>query len=134
MRKPTKQRGDGPVVATDTQSEAQPRLESVPEAPPSQEGVGEYQSLGYRAKRLLLGPPFKTTQLVHERISKRVALAVFSSDPISSTAYATEEMLLVLVAGGLAALNLALPLAAGIVALLFILVISYRQVIAAYPH
>jgi amino acid transporter len=121
-------------VATDTQSEAQPQLEAVPEAPPSQEGVGEYQSLGYRAKRLLLGPPFKTTQLVHERISKRVALAVFSSDPISSTAYATEEILLVLVAAGSAAIGLALPLAAGVAVLLLILVLSYRQVIAAYPQ
>jgi amino acid transporter len=121
-------------VATDTQSEAQPRLEAVPEVPPSQEGVGEYQSLGYRAKRLLLGPPYKTTQLVHERISKRVALAVFSSDPISSTAYATEEMLLVLVAAGSAAVGLALPLAAGVAVLLLILVLSYRQVIAAYPQ
>src|SRR6266542_2514369 len=43
-----------------------------------------YQALGYRAKRLLLGPPLQTAQLVHERISKRIALAVFSSDPISS--------------------------------------------------
>jgi len=121
-------------VATDTESEAQPRLEAVPEVSASQEGVGEYQSLGYRAKRLLLGPPFKTTQLVHERISKRVALAVFSSDPISSTAYATEEMLLVLVAAGSAAVGLALPLAAGVAVLLLILVLSYRQVIAAYPQ
>ena len=121
-------------MATDTESEAQPRLEAVPEAPPSVEGVGEYQSLGYRAKRLLLGPPFKTAQLVHERISKRVALAVFSSDPISSTAYATEEMLLVLVTAGTAAVGLALPLAAGVAVLLLILVLSYRQVIAAYPQ
>jgi amino acid transporter len=134
MRETNEQRGDGPAVATDTQSEAQPRLEAVPEAPPPQEGVGEYQSLGYRAKRLLLGPPFKTTQLVHERISKRVALAVFSSDPISSTAYATEEILLVLVAAGTAAIGLALPLAAGVAVLLLILVLSYRQVIAAYPQ
>ncbi len=121
-------------MATETESEAQPRLEAVPEAPPSLEGVGEYQSLGYRAKRLLLGPPFKTAQLVHERISKRVALAVFSSDPISSTAYATEEMLLVLVTAGSAAVGLALPLAAGVAVLLLILVLSYRQVIAAYPQ
>jgi amino acid transporter len=134
MRETNAQRGDGPAVATDTQSEAQPRLEAVSEAAPSQEGVGEYQSLGYRAKRLLLGPPFKTTQLVHERISKRVALAVFSSDPISSTAYATEEILLVLVAAGSAAIGLALPLAAGVAVLLLILVLSYRQVIAAYPQ
>lgn len=92
-----------------------------------------YRSLGYRAKRLFLGPPFRTAQLVHERITKRIALAVFSSDPISSTAYATEEMLLVLVVAGAAAVNLALPLAAGVVALLVLLVVSYRQVIAAYP-
>ena len=121
-------------MATDTRSEAQPRLEAVPETPPSPDGVGEYKSLGYRAKRLLLGPPFKTTQLVHERISKRVALAVFSSDPISSTAYATEEILLVLVTAGTAAVGLALPLAAGVAVLLLILVLSYRQVIAAYPQ
>jgi amino acid transporter len=59
---------------------------------------------------------------------------VFSSDPISSTAYATEEMLLVLIAAGGAAIGLALPLAAGVAVLLLILVLSYRQVIAAYPQ
>jgi amino acid transporter len=83
---------------------------------------------------LLLGPPLRTAQLVNERISKRVALAVFSSDPISSTAYATEEMLLVLVLAGSAGVALALPLAGGIALLLLILVVSYRQVIRAYPH
>jgi amino acid transporter len=90
-----------------------------------------YQSLGYRTKRVLLGPPFKTSQLVHERITKRVALAVFSSDPISSTAYATEEILRVVVLAG--AIFLTLPLSLAIAALLFILVTSYRQVIDAYP-
>jgi amino acid transporter len=93
-----------------------------------------YEALGYRTKRLLLGPPLRTAQLVHERISKRVALAVFSSDPISSTAYATEEMLLVLVLAGAAGTALALPLAGGIALLLLILVVSYRQVIRAYPR
>jgi amino acid transporter len=92
-----------------------------------------YQSNGYRAKKLLLGPPLKTSQLVHERVSKRVALAVFSSDPISSTAYATEEMLLALVLAGTAAIGLALPVAMAIVALLAMLVVSYRQVVDAYP-
>ncbi|HKO83614.1 MAG TPA: APC family permease [Actinomycetota bacterium] len=96
-----------------------------------------YESLGYRTKRLLLGPALQTNQLVHERISKRVALAVFSSDPISSTAYATEEILLVLVggslAGGVLATGLALPVALAIVALLALLVVSYRQVVDAYP-
>ena len=96
-----------------------------------------YQSVGYRTKKLLLGPALKTSQLVHERVSKRVALAVFSSDPISSTAYATEEILLVLVgaslAGGVLATGLALPVALAIVALLALLVVSYRQVVDAYP-
>jgi amino acid transporter len=96
-----------------------------------------YESPGYRAKRVLLGPALRTSQLAHERITKRVALAVFSSDPISSTAYATEEILLVLVGGSLAggalATGLALPVALAIVGLLAMLVISYRQVIAAYP-
>jgi amino acid transporter len=117
-------------VATETEPEAKPRLREMPPAPAEE----RYQSLGYRAKRLMLGPPFKTAQLAHERISKRVALAVFSSDPISSTAYATEEMLLVLVVAGTAAIGLALPLAAGVTVLLLILVLSYRQVIAAYPQ
>jgi amino acid transporter len=117
-------------MATELEPKTTPSLRRVP--PPDAEE--RYQSLGYRAKRALLGPPFKTAQLAHERISKRVALAVFSSDPISSTAYATEEMLLVLVVAGTAAIGLALPLAAGVVVLLLILVLSYRQVIAAYPQ
>jgi len=90
-----------------------------------------YQSVGYRAKRVLLGPALTTAQLINERISKRVALAVFSSDPISSTAYATEEILIVLVAA--AATQLTLPVAVAITGLLLLLVISYRQVIEAYP-
>lgn len=106
-------------------------LEAVP--PPSP-GTRPYQSAGYRLKRLLLGAPLRTAQLVHERIPKRVALAVFSSDPISSTAYATEEMLLVLVLAGSAGVALALPIAGGIALLLMILVVSYRQVIRAYPQ
>jgi amino acid transporter len=91
-----------------------------------------YESLGYRAKRVLLGPALRTSQLVHERITKRVALAVFSSDPISSTAYATEEILLVLVFAGAAAVGLALPISVAIAGLLGILVLSYRQIIKAY--
>ena len=117
-------------MATDLDPKAKPSLQRLPRP----EAEERYQSLGYRTKRLLLGPPFKTAQLAHERISKRVALAVFSSDPISSTAYATEEMLLVLVVAGTAAIGLALPLAAGVAVLLLILVLSYRQVIAAYPQ
>src|SRR6266705_6916403 len=110
--------------------ETKPPLRAVPPAPQGR----RYESLSYRAKRLLLGQPFKTAQLAHERISKRVALAVFSSDPISSTAYATEEILLVLILAGSAGVALALPLAGGIALLLLILVVSYRQVIRAYPR
>ncbi|MFL6253210.1 MAG: APC family permease [Actinomycetes bacterium] len=117
-------------MATELERKPTPELRQVSQP----EGQERYESLGYRAKRALLGPPFKTAQLAHERISKRVALAVFSSDPISSTAYATEEMLLVLVVAGTAAIGLALPLAAGVAVLLLILVLSYRQVISAYPQ
>jgi amino acid transporter len=108
----------------------QPALQRPPSSPrPSR----RYESLGYRAKTRLLGPALTTSQLSHQRVSKRVALAVFSSDPISSTAYATEEILLVLVVAGSAAIGLALPVALAIVALLALLVVSYRQVIDAYP-
>jgi amino acid transporter len=109
---------------------AVPRLEAVPRP----ETFPPYESSGYRLKRLLLGRPLRTAEATHERIAKRVALAVFSSDPISSTAYATEEMLLVLVAAGAAGMTLALPLAGGIALLLLVLVVSYRQVIRAYPR
>jgi amino acid transporter len=113
-------------------TDSKPPLRAVES--PARGEQARYESLGYRAKRVLLGRPFKTAQLTHERISKRVALAVFSSDPISSTAYATEEMLIVLTAAGTAAIGLALPLAAGVAVLLMILVMSYREVIAAYPR
>jgi len=82
---------------------------------------------------LLLGPPLATARLVHERLRKVVALAVFSSDAISSTAYGTEQIMLVLVAGGAMATGLAFPIALAIGALLAILILSYRQTITAYP-
>src|SRR5215204_6827310 len=104
-------------------------LHPLPSRPPRSQ---RYESLGYRAKRIMLGPALRTSQLAHERISKRVALAVFSSDPISSTAYATEEILLVLVFAGSAATALALPISIAIAGLLGILVLSYRQIIKAY--
>jgi amino acid transporter len=84
-------------------------------------------------KDLLLGPPLATSRLVRERLGKVVALAVFSSDAISSTAYGTEQIMLVLVAAGAVATRLAFPVALGIGALLAILILSYRQTIAAYP-
>jgi amino acid transporter len=85
-------------------------------------------------KRLVIGSPIETARQVHERLSKKVALAVFSSDALSSVAYATEEILHILVLGGLAALSLSLPVAAAIAILLIIVSFSYRQTIKAYPH
>ncbi len=85
-------------------------------------------------KRLLVGPPMPLSQLRHERLGKAVALAVFASDPLSSVAYATEEILLILILAGSAALSYSLPIAVGIATLLAIVVVSYRQTVVAYPQ
>ena len=84
-------------------------------------------------KRMLVGPPMPLAQARHERLRKRVALAVFSSDALSSVAYATEEILLIAVLAGSAALHLSVPIAIAIAALLAIVAISYQQTIHAYP-
>ena len=88
-------------------------------------------------KRLLVGRAKRTEQAIHERLSKKTALAVFSSDALSSTAYATEEILLVLavaVAYGQAyTFHYVVPISLGIATLLVIVAISYRQTIHAYP-
>jgi amino acid transporter len=84
-------------------------------------------------KRLLVGRPMPLAQARHERLSKTIALAVFSSDALSSVAYATEEILLVLVLAGTAAAHLSVPLALAITGLLLIVVVSYQQTIHAYP-
>lgn len=84
-------------------------------------------------KRWLVGNPLKTSQAAHQRLSKLVALAVFSSDALSSVAYATEEILLVLILAGAAAIWLSIPISMAIVLLLIILTLSYRQIIYAYP-
>src|SRR6185437_5097903 len=84
-------------------------------------------------KRMLLGRPIPTHLAHHERLSKTTGLAVLSSDALSSVAYATEEILRVLVVGGLGALTLATPIALFIAALLGIVAFSYRQTIHAYP-
>src|SRR5690349_9496080 len=91
-------------------------------------------SLGYRMKARLLGPPLHTEQLEHERLGNPTALAVFASDNLSSSAYATEEILRVLVpAIGIAAFSLVVPLTVAMLVVLFFLILSYRQTIKAYP-
>src|SRR2546427_8383167 len=85
-------------------------------------------------KRLVIGRSLSTHALEHQLLPKFLALPVFSSDPLSSVAYATEEMMLVLVAAGSTALSLMLPLAIAIAGLLIVVVISYRQTVRAYPR
>ena len=85
-------------------------------------------------KKLFVGSPLATAQARHERLSKASALAVFSSDALSSVAYATEEVLLVLMLAGTAALAYSIPIGIAIVVLIVVVVSSYRQTILAYPH
>jgi amino acid transporter len=86
-----------------------------------------------RLKRLFVGTPLPTAQSRHERLDKRTALAVFASDALSSVAYATEEILLVLILAGASALSHSLPIGLAICVLISIVVSSYRQTIRAYP-
>jgi amino acid transporter len=88
------------------------------------------------AKRLLVGRPLSSAEADHQRLPKRIALATFSSDPISSTAYATEEILFVTAVGASSlalGLDKLVPMAIAVAALLAIVVASYRQTIFAYP-
>ncbi len=90
--------------------------------------------VGYAAKRVLLGRPLATSRLEHERLGRPTALAVFSSDNMSSVAYATEEILRVLIpAVGITAFALVMPISGVIVLIEAILIFSYRQTIKAYP-
>src|SRR2546423_4142516 len=87
-----------------------------------------------RIKRLLIGSPLATAQQEQERLTKFKALAVLSSDAISSVAYATEAILITIVAAGSGNLWVILPISCAIVGLLSIVAISYRQTIPAYPN
>src|SRR5207302_3350309 len=101
---------------------------------PTPNTVAVDESLSYRVKNKLLGPPINTEQLVHERLGKPTALAVFASDNLSSSAYATEEILKVLVpAVGVAAFALVVPVTIALLVVLAFLILSYRQTIKAYP-
>ncbi len=85
-------------------------------------------------KRFLVGRPLETAAQQHQRLRKIVALAVFASDAISSNAYATEAIMLVLMTAGAGALALSIPIAGAITVLLLIVGFSYRQTIHAYPN
>ena len=94
--------------------------------------MAEESFLG-QVKRLIVGAPIPSHLAHHERFSRVTGLAVLSSDPLSSVAYATEEILRVLTFGGLAALSLVTPIGAVIALMLAIVVFSYQQTIHAYP-
>ena len=85
-------------------------------------------------KRFLIGAPLNSDRAHEEKLSRPKALAIFASDALSSVAYATEEILLRLVAVGSLALSVSVPIATAIIALLWLLIISYRQTILKYPQ
>jgi amino acid transporter len=96
--------------------------------------VARSRGAGTAVKRLVLGPALPTANLKHERLGKPTALAVFASDNLSSSAYATEEILKVGVpVVGATAFAMVMPITFGILAVLAILLFSYRQTIKAYP-
>ncbi|MGZ3642409.1 MAG: APC family permease [Ktedonobacteraceae bacterium] len=107
------------------------RLEATELTQAPRKGVGRVVS---NVKRVLIGAPIATARAEHERLTKFKALAVLSSDAISSVAYATEAILFSLVAAGSVHLGLTLPISFAIVGLLAIVAISYRQTIPAYPN
>lgn len=85
-------------------------------------------------KRFLIGRPLKSDQLGDQKLNKTKALAILSSDALSSVAYGPEQILLVLITIGAAAFWYSIPIAVGVLVLLLALILSYRQIIFAYPH
>ena len=88
---------------------------------------------GAALKRLVVGRPMSSGELGHTLLPKSIALPVFASDALSSMAYATQEVLLVLSLAGAAALSLTVPIAVAVATLLAIVIVSYRQIVRAYP-
>jgi amino acid transporter len=117
----------------------------LPRAAIVETGEGNYEATEHAQRRAgwhghaldlrdrVFGRTLANHRLDGERLTKVKALAVFSSDPISSVAYATQEILFILVLAGSSATHLVLPIALGITFLLGTVVVSYRQTIAEYP-
>ncbi|GIO12713.1 amino acid permease [Cohnella xylanilytica] len=85
-------------------------------------------------KRLLIGRPLKSAELGEQKLTKTKALAILSSDALSSVAYGPEQILIVLITVGIAAFWYSIPIGIGVLVLLIALILSYRQIIYAYPH
>ena len=106
-------------------------METTPRADAPDSALGR---ASYRARRLLIGPPLRSTAIAEERLSRLLALPVLSPDALSSVAYGPEAMMAVLVLAGSAELKLSLPIGAVLVVLMLAVGLGYRQVIRAYPH
>ena len=116
------------------EADAQPELPGWRRPGSAWSGATLPESRSYRLKRLLLGPPLISDQLQDQRLGKPTALAVLSSDVMSSSAYATEEILRILIPiGGLAAFSLVTPLTLVILAVLAVVTVCYREVVKSYP-
>ncbi len=85
------------------------------------------------AKRILIGEPLTSEKLDEQLLPKKMALPIFASDALSSVAYAPQELLMILLIGGTALLTLSPWVAVAVVVLLIVVVLSYRQLIKAYP-
>ena len=96
--------------------------------------VNSRSTLPGKVKRFLVGRPFATSTEDDHLLPKRLALPLFASDPLSSVAYATEEIMLVLAVAGTAAFTRMIPISLAIVVLVIVVVISYRQTVRAYPQ
>jgi amino acid transporter len=122
----------GPATGTDVRASV---AYEAPVPSPSAPAIAlPPDGLGYRLKRKLLGKPLHSEELENERLGKPTALAVFASDNLSSSAYATEEILHVLVpAVGVAAFSLVLPVTGAMLIVLGLLIVSYRETIKEYP-
>ena len=96
--------------------------------------TSEGDPVARRLRRVLFGPPLRSTAIAEERMRKLVALPVLSADALSSVAYGPEAMLVILVLGGGAGLGWSIPISGAIAFLMLAVGLSYRQTIRAYPH
>ncbi|HZM28962.1 MAG TPA: amino acid permease [Acidimicrobiales bacterium] len=121
------------AIPTARETPASPAPGPVPEL--EQSGVPlPPDALSYRLKRRLLGEPLHSDELEHQRLGKPTALAVFASDNLSSSAYATEEILHVLIpVAGVVAFSLVFPITVAMCVVLGFLILSYRETIKEYP-
>jgi amino acid transporter len=106
-------------------------IETTPRADAPDSTAGR---ASYLARRVLIGPPLRSTAIAEERMSRLLALPVLSPDALSSVAYGPEAMMAVLVLAGSAELKLSVPIGAVLVVLMLAVGLGYRQVIRAYPH